>query len=195
VSALVNGKPAPAARIEVFAMPDTLHAVSTFSANAGGTVTISHLRAGHYQLSGSADQGLYASLELIVSPACPHAPTTIAMNLGPDREGMLLHGELAAAANSPVTQRVVALSGTVQDPSGAAIADARIRVWRQGAENGVPAADTHAGPQGQFSAALPDGTYTVAFESAGFTRQVVVIEVAKGQTTQAIQVVLKVGQC
>jgi 5-hydroxyisourate hydrolase-like protein (transthyretin family) len=195
VSALANGKPARAARIEVFAMPDLGHAVSTFSANGAGIVTISHLREGEYLLSGSAGTGLNANLELIVSPSAPRAPATIAMYFGLDREATLLHNELAAAANSPVSQRVASFAGIVQDPSTAPVPNAHIRVWKQGAENVAAVIDTHAGPQGRFSAALPDGMYTVAFEFAGFASQVVVMEVAKGQTTQAIQVVLQVGQC
>ncbi len=61
-----------------------------------------------------------------------------------------------------------AIMGTVQDPSGAFIANAEVRVTNQ--DTGVQERTVKTGADGAFAAPLlPVGTYTVSIQSAGFT--------------------------
>src|SRR6185369_644402 len=60
-----------------------------------------------------------------------------------------------------------AITGTVQDPSGAVVANAEIRIINQ--ETGAVARTTKTDSNGGFAAPLmPVGTYTIAVTSAGF---------------------------
>jgi hypothetical protein len=61
-----------------------------------------------------------------------------------------------------------AITGTVQDPSGAFIANADIRITNQ--NTNVVERTVASGPDGSFTAALlPVGTYTVSIQSKGFS--------------------------
>ncbi len=60
-----------------------------------------------------------------------------------------------------------AITGTVQDPSGAVIANAEVRIANQ--DTNVLERTVTTGPDGTFTAPLlPVGTYTVSIQSAGF---------------------------
>ena len=61
-----------------------------------------------------------------------------------------------------------AITGTVQDPSGAVVANADVRVTNQ--DTGVVERALKTGPDGSFTAQLlPVGTYTVSVQAPGFT--------------------------
>jgi zona occludens toxin (predicted ATPase) len=61
-----------------------------------------------------------------------------------------------------------AITGTVQDPSGAVVANADVRVTNQ--DTGVVERSLKTGPDGSFTAQLlPVGTYTVSIQAPGFT--------------------------
>jgi len=63
-----------------------------------------------------------------------------------------------------------ALTGTVQDPSGAFVANAEVKVTNQ--DTGVLERTLHTEADGTFSATLlPVGTYTVTIKSAGFAER------------------------
>src|SRR5215467_8766206 len=60
-----------------------------------------------------------------------------------------------------------AITGTVQDPSGAVVANAEVRIVNQ--ETGAVARTVKTDANGAFAAPLmPVGTYTVVVSSAGF---------------------------
>ncbi len=62
-----------------------------------------------------------------------------------------------------------AISGTVQDPSGAFVAGAEVRITNQ--DTGVLARSTRTDSTGSFTATLlPVGTYTVTVQSGGFAQ-------------------------
>ncbi|MGA7320765.1 MAG: carboxypeptidase-like regulatory domain-containing protein, partial [Candidatus Sulfotelmatobacter sp.] len=60
-----------------------------------------------------------------------------------------------------------AITGTIQDPSGAVVANAEVRITNQ--ETGVLERSVTSGPDGSFTAPLlPAGEYTVSVHGAGF---------------------------
>src|SRR6476620_6064185 len=60
-----------------------------------------------------------------------------------------------------------AISGTVQDPSGAVVANADVRITNQ--DTNVLERTVASGPDGVFTATLlPVGTYTVSVHASGF---------------------------
>ena len=62
-----------------------------------------------------------------------------------------------------------AITGTVQDPSGAVIANAEVRITNQ--DTNVLERAVTTGAEGTFTAPLlPVGTYTVSIQSAGFAQ-------------------------
>jgi len=61
-----------------------------------------------------------------------------------------------------------AITGTVQDPSGAVVANADVRITNQ--DTSVLERSLKTGPEGSFTAPLlPVGTYSVSVEAAGFS--------------------------
>src|SRR5690242_18235833 len=63
-----------------------------------------------------------------------------------------------------------AIAGTVQDPSGAFVANAEVRITNQ--DTGVLERTVQTAADGTFAVTLmPVGTYTVTIKSAGFAEQ------------------------
>jgi len=63
-----------------------------------------------------------------------------------------------------------AISGTIQDPSGAVVANAQVRITNQ--DTKIVERTVATGPDGSFTAPLlPVGTYSVAIHSAGFAER------------------------
>src|SRR5215831_12945806 len=63
-----------------------------------------------------------------------------------------------------------AITGTVQDPSGAFVANAQVRITNQ--DTSVLERTVQTEPDGSFTAPLlPVGTYTVTVKSAGFAER------------------------
>src|SRR5947209_1559111 len=63
-----------------------------------------------------------------------------------------------------------AITGTVQDPSGAFVANAEVRITNQ--DTGVLERSVQTGGDGAFIATLlPVGTYTVSIKSSGFSER------------------------
>src|ERR1700736_1589596 len=61
-----------------------------------------------------------------------------------------------------------AISGTVEDPSGAVVANAEVRITNQ--DTGVLERSVKTGADGSFTAPLlPVGTYTVSVQAGGFS--------------------------
>ncbi len=79
-----------------------------------------------------------------------------------------------------------AIAGTVQDPSGALVASADVRITNQ--ETNVVERSVKTGPDGGFTAPLlPVGTYSVSIQAAGFTEaKVADIVVRVTETTRMI---------
>ena len=85
---------------------------------------------------------------------------------------LVVLGVIAVALSVPVLGQggaTGALSGTVQDPSGAVVANADVRVTNQ--DTNVLERAVKTGPDGVFSALLmPVGTYSVSVQAPGFTQ-------------------------
>jgi hypothetical protein len=94
----------------------------------------------------------------------------------------------------PVRDRVGAFQGTVEDPSGTAIAGARIVVVKKGSQAKDVVLTAKADGDGYFSGQLADGWYIAFFFSQGFRAGIVPLEVATGGTAN-LRVSLRVGGC
>jgi hypothetical protein len=79
-----------------------------------------------------------------------------------------------------------AITGTVQDPSGAVVANADVRITNQGTD--VLERSVKTGPDGAFTAPLlPVGTYRVSIQAAGFSEGTFSdIDVRVTETTRVI---------
>ena len=79
-----------------------------------------------------------------------------------------------------------AISGVIKDPSGAAVANAEVRITNAASATEIRAIST--GPDGSFAASLiPPGTYTVTVKAPGFDEtKIENVEVVVTETTRLI---------
>jgi hypothetical protein len=105
---------------------------------------------------------------------------------------LLLWVAVCALSLAVFAQTTGSLSGSIQDPSGAAVAGAKVTVSNQAQNRQV---DTTTGSDGEFSfTTLLPGTYSVTVEAQGFKKAVksgVIINIADRQSTGIIK--LEVG--
>ena len=92
--------------------------------------------------------------------------------------------------DAPVTVASGRLTGTVRDPSGAAIPSARVRVFDN---SGLVLGEAISDPAGRFAVAtVPDGLLRLEAESPGFSKSVQFASAAPGQPVQR-DITLQVG--
>jgi hypothetical protein len=79
-------------------------------------------------------------------------------------------------APAPLLLRRIA--GELHDPSGAVFANTQVQVRRLGAKGGKPEMETNTNARGEFSLAIPDGSYELRVAVPGFNLARVPLEVA-----------------
>ena len=102
----------------------------------------------------------------------------------------------AQAAQEPVTQPAIgSLSGFVDDPSGAVVANATVRIHLPVDSNGTQVGySTRTGPTGQWSfASIPAGRYAVEVEAPGFKTFTRAVAVSAGVNSQ-LRADLEIGR-
>jgi tetratricopeptide (TPR) repeat protein len=126
-------------------------------------------------------------------PAMSHLQRNAARLVGLSAAAILLLGvSTAALAQAPAAEprAAITVSGTVRDPSGAAIADASIFFQEKGTSAYV---EDKTKSDGSFSfLALRPGTYVLRARKEGFQESSETIELSLGQKKQ-LDLVLKVG--
>jgi hypothetical protein len=127
--------------------------------------------------NGRVSKATVFSMQLVVQP--PPPPT--------------LEERLQAAAKAPVGLLTRVFTGTVQDITGAAIPRASVAVYRQEATDTAQPFKTTTDVQGQFSAVLTAGKYTVVIQSPGFETQLVMVEISPVAAQKDLNVKLNVG--
>ena len=161
-------------------------AIACFSAYTGNDgVAVPHaLVLTTYHVVALFEDGLSSNLYLHISPQ--GKATSFAMDLTPSfKAGQAV---LTAAEKLPVREIVREFTGSLQDPSGALIPGAIIKVFRKGPD----ALRLKSDANGHFSAQLLDGVYIAFFSSPGFRTEIVPIEVA-AQGEREMLVKLQIG--
>ena len=107
---------------------------------------------------------------------------------------VLLSSRLSLAAPHAVSAEVPAAAGVrgkVVDPSGGAVAGARVTLTADRAGAGAPAS-TVTNVEGEFAVQAPAGTYTVRVEAPNFVAESAKVTVT-GDSTASLDVTLQVA--
>jgi hypothetical protein len=179
-----SGTPVSNARVEV---DELLMSVST---NKEGIARLRISRPGKYLVTANTFDGLGAEIILIVSKGKQKTRSSFTLNL------LSFEDKIVAAENAGA-MKLRQFDGIVTDPSGAALAQTKIEVFKKGSRGKSQAAATESDSAGHFFAQLPDGFYTGVFSVPFFSTCIVVFEIAKGDDSAVakdLRIMLQLGR-
>jgi hypothetical protein len=192
IVALVDGKPLQNARVEVLQnAPQPLVILRT---NNHGAAKLPALKPGFYPVvATSANQLRYETVLHVLDKAKDNAGTfSLELQLAahPNED------ETPASSRSvQVSEHIQSLKGIVQDPSGAPVPGAMIRIFPKDFQGKATAIRLKADENGNFSSTLVQGTYTMVVSLQGFKSSVVGLEITPDGEAKELQITLKVGSC
>ncbi len=193
--AVSNGKPLEGVRVSVLGPADRSLFYSSVTDEKGFAIP-PEFEPGNYRIEARDWRGSFVPPYITVPVDGQWAPIAYKMDLLPDSglQQALADFAVGKFADEPFVQR---FSGSVLDPSGAAIVRASIAVWKvdRGVQTSV--AETVSGLDGEFSLALPEGSCVALFEEPGFVRHILCFTVATSDSSKPshspVTVVLRVG--
>jgi carboxypeptidase family protein len=154
------------------------------------------LPVGQNCLTAEAEPKLTASMCLEVTATRETAPTEFPLVLAAvPLPGPNLDEQVTQYDKSPIELTGPALVGTVKDPSGAGIAKADIRVYGRDSKTKPDPLKVRADDQGNFTAPLEPGTYTIVLMSQGFRTRFVGVEIKRDAPKQDMSVELRIESC
>jgi hypothetical protein len=192
----LDGKPLPLANLVISVVAkDGEQFLFSASADAYGVARLSDLKPGRYHVIGMGRNGIESDIFLDVSATAEKRVSYFSLNLlGPAESAR--HLAMALAGKMPVSEHLREFTGTVQDQSGAGIANAVVEIYRDG--DGKQASTTVSltvDEAGRFSTKLPYGVYRAIVRSDGFKPYPVVFEILQDGDAKDLSVVLKVASC
>jgi hypothetical protein len=187
IAVVLNGKPVKLATVNFCTVTG---AQACFSANTGDDgVAVPHaLALTTYHVVALFEDGLTSDLYLHVSSQ--GKATSFSMDLTPSFKAA--QAVLAAAEKLPIREIVREFTGSLQEPWGAMIPGANIKVVRKGSADNRDVMRLKSDANGHFSAQLADGVYIAFFSSPGFRTGIVPFEVA-AQGEKEMLVKLQIG--
>jgi hypothetical protein len=171
--------------------------VAVLSADESGAVVLPRLHAGRYTIAAVAPGRLQAYLIVDISKSKSKMRSEFALQL---QVGQSSFEELVEAAETNASpDRIPEFNGTVVDPSGAAMPNAKIYIYPRGyihqrgsdAKKLVCIVVTDV--MGRFAAHLPDGRYTAVFTAQGFETRIEVFEIKAGTEPKEKRIRLDLG--
>jgi len=187
ITVLLKGKALKLARVSFCTVTGAIACFSAYTGNHG--VAVPHaLALTTYHVVALFEDGLSSDLYLHISPQ--GKATAFTMDLTPAFK--TAQALLTAAEKLPVREIVREFTGSLQDPSGAMIPGANIKVVRRGSADKADALRLKSDANGHFSAQLTDGVYIAFFSSPGFRTEIVPFEVA-AQGEKEMLVKLQLG--
>jgi hypothetical protein len=174
ITVVLNGKPLKLARVE-FCTTTGKQICFTVLTGDNGVAVPQALALTTYHVFALFEDDLSSDLYLHASPQ--GKATSFAVDLTPSfKAGQAV---LAAAEKLPIREIVREFTGSVQDPWGAMIPGANIKVVRKGSTDKANPLRLKSDANGRFSAQLIDGVYIAVFSSPGFRTEIVPFEVAR----------------
>ena len=172
-----NGRPVSGVKIVVFSEDEQRR--FSLSTNAQGVAKMSLSPKGRYRIAADAAGGLGANLILAVSKGKGKNASSFTLSLAvrppmpPTLEDKIAAAEMADLA------KFRQFEGVAVDPSGAAIAQVKIDVFKKGSRGAMRAGRAKSDADGHFSVTLPEGSYTAVFSIPGFSIYIVAFEVTQ----------------
>jgi hypothetical protein len=187
IAVSLNGHPAPGANVD-FCTAGDKPCLSVFTSKDGVAIS-PWLPDGNYIVTASLDDVSGGDLYLHVS----RKGKTGAFSIDLTESFRAAQNYRSAADKLPIRETLQVFQGFLQDPSGATIAGANIKIVRRGSENHAIVQRVKTDPSGHFSATLDDGMYVAFFSCLGFRTEIVPFEIAS-QGSKELLVKLQVGQ-
>jgi hypothetical protein len=193
ISVDVNGVPAPGAVISVYSGNERF--LFRTSANGSGIARLRQLSPGAYHIVAAGEGELRSDIVLMVAKKTGESSSVFQMDLL-NKPALPPHDEYALmAAKLPVTEQIPEFKGQVVDPSGAAIPQALIEIYSDGAKDGRHAVQLKTDADGSFLQHLNDGTYRTLVMFPGFKTNFFVFQISRSATDKNLRVPLQIGGC
>jgi hypothetical protein len=196
VTVTMNGKPAARMpiRVEILSFASGKKSEMQLATDAHGAINLKGLPAGKNCLTTDAEPRLTASMCLDVTATHDKAPTEFSLVLTPLPPSEPTLDELAKQHDkSPIEFTAPAFVGTVKDRPGAGITKADITVYRRGSMTKADPLKVQADDEGNFTAPLEPGTYTVVVMAQGFKTRFVGVEIKRDAPEQDMSVELLIA--
>ena len=182
-------------RLEVTSFPSGKKSELQLPTDARGAIDLKRLPLGQNCLSADAEPRLVGSFCLDVTATEDKTPTEFPLALTTRPPEPTLEELAKQHDKSPIELSGPAFVGTVQDQSGAGIPKAEITVYRRDSASKPGGSKVQADDQGNFTAALEPGTYTIVVMSLAFRTRFVGVEINRDAPKQNMAIELKVGSC
>jgi hypothetical protein len=187
VSVVLNGHPVPGADVD-FCVAGDKPCISVLTGN-NGIAGSPRLSDGDYTVTATLEDVSCGALYLHVSRKAKASSFSIDLT-----ESFRAAQDYRVAADKlPIQETLQVFQGLLQDPSGARVAGADIRIVRRGSENHEIVQKLETDQSGRFSATLDDGKYVAFFSCPGFRTEIVPFEITS-QGSKELMVKLQLGQ-
>ena len=193
ISVDVNGVAAPGAIISVYAGNERF--LFRIRANSSGTARLRQLSPGSYHIAAAGEGDLRSDIVLMVSKKTGESHSVFHMDLLNNPAAPPLDEYSLMTAKLQVTEQVPEFKGHVVDPVGAAIPQALVEIYADGAKDGKHAVEIKTGADGSFLQHLGKGTYRALVISPGFRTSFVVFEISRSASAKDLRVPLLTGGC
>jgi hypothetical protein len=194
---MVGGKPAARLPIHlvITSFPSGKQSEMRLATDAHGAIDLKSLPPGQNCLVADAEPRLTASMCLDVTVAHDSSPTELPLVLASSRAEPTL-AELAKQHDqSPIELTGPAFVGAVKDQSGAGVTKAEITIYRRDAKTKSDPLKVQADDQGNFTAPLEPGMYTIVIMAQAFRTRFVGVEIKPDAPKQNMLVELRIESC
>lgn len=190
----LNGTRVAGAKLAVYSGDERI--LFTTTADAFGIAHLRKLPSGQYHIVATGEGKLRSDLVLAVSKKAGASASVFKMDLlikpepPPTDEYTLL-----AVEKMPVSERLIEFKGRVEDPLGAAISGAVVKIFPDGFRDKRRTVEVKTRAGGSFSEILPDGIYRALAMSPGFRTTFVVFEISRSAMAKDLLISLQIGGC
>jgi Carboxypeptidase regulatory-like domain len=196
ITLTMNGKPAVRVpiRVEILSFASGKKSEMRLATDAHGAINLKDLPPGQSCLTTDVEPRLTASMCLAVTATHDKARTKFSLVLAPMPPPEPTLDDLAKQHDkSPIEFTAPVFVGTVKDRSGAGITKADIAVYRRGSMTKPDPLKLQADDEGNFTAPLKPGNYTIVVIAQGFKPRFVGVEIKRDAPEQDMSVELSIA--
>jgi hypothetical protein len=193
ITVLLSGKPQRNVKLTV-SLPAS-QGVRSFLSDSDGNVMLKDLPEGMSCVTATVEDNLKDVLCLQVPAHSKHDVSSFSMILAAPAlpPANSFADGVRRAEQSPPSQRLIKLAGTVADKTGAVIPGAEVQVFKRGKYPDEVLTTVKTNDVGHFAPTLEPGIYTIIIRMFGFSSTFVEVEISPDGTESELHKTLQVA--